>query len=326
MLAVWCCMCPRMLEHKACRNCTKNLIATYQGAWCTLNKLWKSLVATRDSNGFGPPALTPLPRPSLSLKMISLGLNHRARKNISTQPVQRLSSPCYRLCSSNRWPLDLDFAVGCAHVLRVAIKSKYVRFTASGDLSTILQRTRVKEGSKNHKETTMAMSKSYKSLCCTRTNIHKASSFVIARCTPLRVHFTLISKNNWKDAMTTCTVKPAKQTCKPRISGLYRFSRDHFQVPAVRFRGWINRSSLTSLLPIQVTCNRISPPVVPAADVQAPTELASSQLPSCHRMALEAAIFQDIWIHGNCNKKLSGCISTGMLLFLLLWLLGVVSC
>ena len=144
----------------------------------------------------------------------------------------------------------------------------------------------------NHKETTMAMSKSYKSLYCRRTNIRKASSFVITSCTPLHAHFTLISQNTWKDGMTTCTVQPAKQTCKPTIGGLYRFSRGHFQVPSVRFRGWINRSSLTSSLPTQVTCNRISPPVVPAADVQAPTELASSQLPSCHRKALEAVIFK----------------------------------
>ena len=140
------------------RNCTKNLIATYQGAWCTLNELSKN---SRRHEGqqrictAGITELTPLQRPSLSLKMISLGLNHpsrRTRKKHLHPTAQRLSSPCYRLCSSNRWPLDLDFAVRWAHVLRVAIKSKYVRFTASGDLSTILQRTRVKEGSKPQRD------------------------------------------------------------------------------------------------------------------------------------------------------------------------------
>ena len=144
-VAVWCCMCPGMLfQMKACKYCIKNLIATYQGAWCTLNFKSRFHEGQQWLWTEGITELTPMPPPSLNLKMISLGLTHPLQtiKEKHLHPTfQRLSSPWYRVCSSNRWPLDLDFAVqGCTHVLRVAIKSKYVRFTATGDLSTILQR------------------------------------------------------------------------------------------------------------------------------------------------------------------------------------------
>ena len=158
-----------------------------------------------------------------------------------------------------------------------------MRFTASGDLSTILQRTRVKEGSKpqrdynGHEQVIQVLvlqeNEHTQSFKFCNYQLHTA---------PWSLHFDIPKQlEGWNDNLysTTSKVRP----CKPTIGGLYRFSRGHFQVPSVRFRGWINRSSLTSPLPTQVTCNRISPPVVPAADVQAPTELASSQLPSCHR-------------------------------------------
>ena len=80
-------------QMNACRNCTKNLIATYQGAWCTLNELSKN---SRRHEGqqrictAGITELTPLQRPSLSLKMISLGLNHPLQTNKEkTSPPNR---------------------------------------------------------------------------------------------------------------------------------------------------------------------------------------------------------------------------------------------
>lgn len=95
-IAVWCCcMCPKNCWNtmNACRNCTKNLIATYQGAWCTLNELSKNSHRHEGQQRIctaGITELTPLQRPSLSLKMISLGLNHPLQTNKEkTSPPNR---------------------------------------------------------------------------------------------------------------------------------------------------------------------------------------------------------------------------------------------
>lgn len=153
----------------------------------------------------------------------------------------------------------------------------------------------------NHKETTMAMSKSYKSLYCRRTNIHKASSFVITSCTPLRGHFTLISQNNWKDGMTTCTVQPAKSDlANPRLVVCIDFQGGIVRFQALAFGDGSTDPPLPHHCPPRwpaigfrhLLCRR------PMSKLQR-SWLHHSYLPVI--AIIGGSYFQDIWIHGNCN-------------------------